>query len=167
MDCIVNVASDWGIGCQNQLLVEISADLRRFRELTVGKTVILGRKTLQTFPQGKPLKNRRNLILSSDASFSVEGAEVFPSLPALLRCLRGLQRDELCVIGGESVYRALLPYCDRALVTRTFLTAPADRFFPDLDQLPNWYKNAASPIQEEHGVSFQFIDYLNHAPLPL
>ena len=164
MDAIVNVTPDWGIGRENALLVSISADLRRFRALTAGKTLILGRKTLETFPQKKPLKGRKHLILSKSPNFTVENAQVFHNLPALLSHLRTLPREELCVVGGESVYRALLPYCDRALVTKTFLHAEADRFFPDLDALPEWCVTASSAPQEENGMVFQFIDYVNQNP---
>ena len=103
MECIVNVTPDWGIGRHGELLVAISADLRRFRQLTQGKTVILGRKTLATFPGGRPLKNRRNLILSHDPAFQVEGAEVVHSLPELLQAIQKVPEEQLCVIGGAAV----------------------------------------------------------------
>ena len=167
MNCIVNVTEDWGIGLENQLLVAISADLKRFRQLTTGKVVILGRKTLDTFPGGKPLKNRTNLVLSTRPDFAPEGAIVAHTLEELLTLARRYPRDDLCVIGGASVYEALLPYCDHAQITRTFRTLPADRFFPNLDALPNWSLTAASEIMEENGISFQYLDYVNSAPLPL
>lgn len=164
MDAIVNVSPDWGIGCNNRLLTFLREDMRRFRELTLEKTVILGRKTLETFPEGKPLKHRRNLILSRNTQFSVPDAEVFHDLSALLAHLRTLPREEICVIGGESVYRALLPYCDRALVTKNDCALPADAFFPNLDALPEWELRASSPVFSDGGVRYQFIDYVNCAP---
>lgn len=167
MEAIVNVTPDWGIGFENRLLVAIPEDLKRFRALTEGKTVILGRKTLQTFPGGKPLKNRRNLVLSSDFSFCPEGAEVLHGEAELFALLRTLNSDELCVIGGESVYRLLLPYCGRVRLTRTFCDLPADRFFPDLDRLPGWTQTWASEVQASGGTEYQFIDYVNQSPLPL
>lgn len=167
MECIVNVTPNWGIGRENRLLVSVSADLKRFRALTAGKTVILGRKTLQTFPGGKPLSQRRNLILSAGLASAPPGAEIFPDLEALLRRLQALPRDQLCVIGGESVYRALLPYCDRARITKTHIALPADRFFPNLDLLPQWRVVDQSPLWEENGVVFQYIDYQNQEPRPL
>ena len=117
MDCIVNVTQNWGIGKDGDLLVSISADLRRFRALTTGKTVIYGRKTLLTFPHARPLPNRENWILSATPGFSVPGAAVFPSLAALQEALRTRPADSLCLIGGASVYRALLPWCSRVLLT--------------------------------------------------
>ena len=106
MDLIVNVCENWGIGRDGKLLVSISADLKRFRQLTTGKTVILGRKTLSTFPGGRPLKNRTNLILSRSTA-AVEGAEVLPDLPALFARLRDCDLARVSVIGGASVYRRI------------------------------------------------------------
>lgn len=167
MDCIVNVTENWGIGCENRLLVSIPADLRRFRALTLGKTVVLGRKTLETFPCGEPLKERRNIIMSTKEGFAVPGAEVVHNLPELAALLRGIPTEEVCVIGGASVYALLLPYCRRALVTKTLAELPADRFFPNLDALPGWAAQAASLMQEEQGIRFQYIDYVNQNPLAL
>ena len=93
MDCIVNVTQNWGIGKDGDLLVSISADLRRFRALTTGKTVIYGRKTLLTFPHARPLPNRENWILSATPGFSVPGAAVFPSLAALQEAMRTRPAD--------------------------------------------------------------------------
>lgn len=165
MNLIVNVTENWGIGCGNRLLVSISADLRRFRELTTGRTVILGRKTLETFPGGRPLKNRRNLVLSGDPGLRIEGAEVVHSLEELRKAVA--PDEPLSVIGGASVYELLLPYCAEALVTKTLLTPEADRFFPDLDALPNWHAVRISEIMEENGVRFRYVDYENDAPLAL
>ena len=164
MELIVNVTEDWGIGFENRLLVSISADLRRFRQLTEGKTVILGRKTLATFPGGRPLKNRTNLVLTTDPSFTAGEAVIIHSEQALFQALRQYPRASLCVIGGASVYRMLLDYCDTARVTRTFVRQKADAFFPDLDALSNWRAAAYSEIQEENGLRFQYIDYINLTP---
>lgn len=164
MDLIVNVCENWGIGKDGKLLVSISADLKRFRGLTTGKTVILGRKTLSTFPGGRPLKNRTNLILSG-SGISVEGAEVLSGLPALRNRLKGCDLSQVSVIGGASVYEALLPYCDRAYVTKTLLSPEADTFFPNLDELENWAVEKTEPVLEENGIRFQYIDYVNSSPL--
>lgn len=167
MNCIVNVSQNWGIGNSNQLLFSICADLKRFRQLTTGKVVILGRKTLQTFPGGRPLKNRTNLILSATAGFQVEGATVYRSASQLLQALREYPQEQLCVIGGASVYELLLPYCHTAQITKTLQQVQADRFFPNLDALEHWTLTAASDVMEEDGVRFQYLDYRNQAPLPL
>lgn len=165
MNCIVNVTQNWGIGFENQLLVSISADLKRFRQLTTGKTVILGRKTLATFPGGKPLKNRTNLLLSTDRTLDVAGAIVAHDLEELLAYCHQCSNDALCVIGGASVYELLLPYCTTAQITRTLVSPEADRFFPNLDLLPGWEITSTSEVFEEQGISFQYVDYKNTAPL--
>ena len=167
MEAIVNVTPDWGIGFENRLLVAIPEDLKRFRALTTGKTVILGRKTLETFPGEKPLKKRRNLVLSADPAFCPEGAETVHSREELFALLRTLDTQTLCVIGGESVYRMLLPYCARVRLTRTFCDLRADRFFPNLDAMENWSHETESEMLESDGVRYQFVDYVNCAPLPL
>ena len=165
MDLVVNVTENWGIGNQNELLVAISADLKRFRQLTTGRTVILGRKTLDTFPGGRPLKNRRNLILSTNLAYTVEGAEVVHSIEELKAAIS--PDEPVSVIGGASIYELLLPYCSEARVTKTLLTVPADRFFPDLDAMPNWHITETSEVLEENGIRFQYVDYQNDSPLPL
>lgn len=164
MELIVNVTENWGIGLENRLLVSISADLRRFRQLTEGKTVILGRRTLETFPGGRPLKNRRNILLTANPDFRAEGAEIVHSEQELFAILRTLPREELCVIGGASVYRLLLDYCDAARVTKTGLVCNADAFFPDLDAAENWRIAAQSELQEENGLRFRYVDYVNLTP---
>ncbi len=167
MELIVNVTENWGIGCKDRLLVAISADLKRFRALTTGKTVILGRRTLATFPGGRPLKNRENIVLTRDPAFSAEGALAAHDLAELFALLRGKNTDDVCVIGGASVYEQLLPYCARARVTKTYITADADRFFPDLDVLPDWQVEQTSDVQEENGVRFAYMDYVNLHPAPM
>lgn len=163
MDLVVNVTENWAIGKGGDQLVYISADLKRFRQLTTGKTVILGRKTLATFPGGRPLKNRTNLVLSSSVK-TIDGAEVFPDLTSLLRRLKELNSEDISVIGGASVYEALLPYCDKAYVTKTYGDFEADTFFPNLDEMNNWEVVQTGEILEENGVKFQYIDYINLSP---
>ena len=165
LKCIVNAAENWGIGREDQLLVSISQDLKRFRALTTGKTVVLGRRTLAGFPGGRPLKNRENIVLTRGAD--LPDAVTAHGTTELFRLLRARQNQEVMVIGGESVYRLLLPYCDEVLLTRTFGDYEADRFFPDLDVLENWYIASAEAELEENGVRFQYLSYRNAAPLPL
>jgi dihydrofolate reductase len=164
MNLIVNVTPDWGIGRENGLLVSIPSDLRRFRELTTGKIVVLGRKTLATFPGGRPLKNRVNLVLTSNPDFAAEGAVVAHSESELFEKLRGYPREDLCVIGGASVYALLLPYCDTAQITKTYVNVQADRYLPNLDKLPSWSIRKISDLQTENGLQFQYIDYVNSSP---
>jgi len=159
MNVIVAVDQHWGIGHEGDLQFRIKADLRRFRALTIGKVVILGRKTLQTFPQGKPLPGRTNLILSRIPGWSVEGAVICRSISELLDQCANFASDDLFVIGGASVYEALLPYCKRVYVTRVHAVYPADRFFPNLDLLPDWHMVAEEPVQEEDGLEFSYLTF--------
>lgn len=160
LTAIVNVTEDWGIGLEGHLLVSIPADLKRFKEITTGKTVVLGQVTMGTFPGGKPLKNRRNIILSDDMSFDPQGAEVVRSIQELDRLL-GLEQGETVVVGGASVYEQLFDRCSVIYVTRTYGDYPADRFFPNLDKLSNWRTGDVSPVYEYEGVKYRYIDYYN------
>ncbi|MBQ3557049.1 MAG: dihydrofolate reductase [Oscillospiraceae bacterium] len=155
MNLIVAVDENWAIGKGGDQLVYISADLKRFRALTTGHPVILGRKTLATFPGGRPLKNRRNLILSATPGYQVEGAEVYADVDSLMENAP----DDAFVIGGESVYRALLDRCDTAYVTKILASYPADRYFPDLDKLPDWQVAEEGDVLEEDGVKFRYVTY--------
>ena len=155
MKLIVAVDRNWAIGYQNDLLVRISADLKRFKALTLGHPVLLGRKTLETFPGGRPLPGRPNFILSADPAYAVEGAVVLRSVEeAVERC-----PGDTFVIGGESVYRALLPCCDTAYVTKIDAVYPADAWFPDLDASDDWAVSAAEEPLTDKGVSFQYTTY--------
>jgi len=138
MQAIAAVDGGWGIGYKGKLLVSIPEDLKRFRELTLGKTVIYGRKTLMTFPGGKPLKKRRNIILTTDPEFTAEGAEIAHSVEEALELVKGTPGDDIVVIGGESVYREFLPYVDRAEITAIDYTYQADAHFPNLDEDDEW-----------------------------
>jgi dihydrofolate reductase len=155
MNLIVAVDENWAIGKGGDQLVYIRADLKRFKELTTGHPVILGRKTLATFPGGRPLKGRRNLILSATPGYEVEGAEVFADADSLLATA---PKDSF-VIGGESVYRALLDRCDTAYVTKIQAAFPADRYFPDLDAHPDWQVVEQGDVLEEEGIRFQYVTY--------
>lgn len=155
MRAIVSVDEHWGIGKDGRLLHPIHADLRRFRECTMGHPVILGRKTLSTFPGGRPLPKRRNLILSHNPDLQVEGAQVFTNLSDLL----SIAPKDSIVIGGASIYEQLLPFCEQVWITRIFRTFEADTFFPNLDAAPDWRSDAAGEILEEDGICFQYFVY--------
>lgn len=118
MNLIVAVDSNWAIGSKNELLIRIPNDHKHFREETTGKVVVLGRKTLETFPQGMPLKNRTNIILSKDPNYQVKDAIVVHSIEELLEELKKYDEENIYIIGGESIYRQMLPYCDVAHVTK-------------------------------------------------
>ncbi len=134
MNVIVAVDNNWAIGNKNQLLVRIPNDHKHFREETTGKVVVLGRKTLETFPQGQPLKNRTNIILSKDKEYRVKDAIVVHSIEELLEELKKYNDEDIYIIGGDSVYKQLLPYCNVAHVTKIDHEYEADAYFPNLDK---------------------------------
>ena len=152
---IVAIARNRAIGFENRLLYRLPDDLKRFKALTTGHAVILGRKTLATFPGGRPLPGRRNLILSRDPDFAPEGAEVFSDVETL----RAAAPEDSFVIGGASVYRQLLPWCDTAYVTKIGRAFPADCHFPDLDQDPEWEQAEESAPLEQDGIIYRYVTY--------
>lgn len=156
MNCIVAADANWAIGKGGDQLCYLKEDLKRFKALTTGHPVILGRKTLATFPGGRPLKNRENLILSRDPDFHPEGARVFRDVESLLAEAPG----DSFVIGGGSVYKALLPYCDTAYVTKIDHAFPeADAFFPDLDADPGWQIVSEELPLEQEGLAYRYVTY--------
>lgn len=155
MTAIVCVSRNWGIGRDGALLFHISADHRRFRAMTLGKTVLLGHKTLETFPGGRPLKGRRNIVLSR-RDLQIDGAEVAHSFDEAA----ALGGDDAIVIGGASVYMALLDRCNRVYVTMVDAAPEADSFFPRLDDNPDWRIEHESEIFEDKGLRFRYIDYV-------
>ena len=162
MNAIVVVDQNWAIGCNGDLLFSLPTDMKRFRSLTIDGTVILGRKTLDSFPGGRPLPRRRNIVITRKVDFDREGCEIVPSPQAALEAAAGTEEEQLWVIGGGSVYTALLPKCKRAFVTRVDSAAPeADTFFPNLDKLPGWEVESVSEPVEENGVTYRFVDYIN------
>ncbi len=138
MKLVVAVDKEWGIGYNGNLLANVRADLRNFRNLTKDNVVILGSKTLSTFPEGKILKNRINIVLSRNPDFAPEGAIMARSIDELLEIIKEYDNDKIFVIGGSQIYSALLPYCDTAIVTKFDKSFQKDAFFPNLDEDDNW-----------------------------
>lgn len=161
MDCIVAVGADWGIGKEGDLLFSIPEDMKYFRTMTQGKVVVMGRKTLESLPGGKPLKNRTNIVLSQNPDYAVEGAQVCQSISEVLDAVCAYNKDEVMVIGGAGIYRALLPYCTRAYVTHVDATVPADTYFPDLTKEPGWALTKEGEQQEHEGLHYRFCVYEN------
>ena len=159
MNLIVAVDSNWAIGNKDKLLISIPNDHKHFREETTGKVVVLGRKTLQTFPQGLPLKNRTNIILSKDPGYTVKDATVVHSLEELLEELKQYATEDIYIIGGESVYRQMLPYCDTAHITKIDHAYQADTYFPNLDNDPEWEITEDSDELTYFDIPYQFVKY--------
>ncbi len=166
MKLVVAVDNEWGIGYKGQLLAHVRADLKYFQSLTKGNVVILGSKTLATFPGGKVLKNRENIVLSRNVDFSPEGAVVVRSLDELFDKLNQHDTDNVFVIGGGIIYSQLLPYCDTAYVTKFNKSFEKDAFFPNLDMLPDWElvsvgeEQVSNPeTDSEENLTFNFCTY--------
>ena len=159
MNLIAAVDSNWAIGNKERLLVSIPNDHKHFREETTGKVVVLGRKTLQTFPQGLPLKNRTNIILSRDRNYEVKDALVVHSVEEFLEELKKYNEEDVYVIGGESIYRAMLSKCDMAFVTKIDRAFDADTYFPDLDANPEWAVTAESEEKTYFSICYAFRRY--------
>ena len=147
MNLIAAVDRNWAIGNKGQLLVRIPNDHKMFRQETLGKVIVYGRKTLETFPMAQPLDRRENIVLSRNPDLKVRGARVVPGLEELLELCRDYPSEDIYIIGGESVYRQLLPYCDTAHITKIDYAYEADAFFPNLDEDPEWEVTACSDEQ--------------------
>lgn len=159
MNCIVAVDQNWAIGKDNKLLVSIPADMKFFRETTAGGVVILGRKTLETFPGGQPLKNRINIVITRNKDYNVKGATVVHSIDEALKAAEAYNSEDVYVIGGDSIYKQMLPYCDVAIVTKIDYAYEADTYFPNLDENDEWEMTATSEEQTYFDLEYAFTKY--------
>ena len=159
MNLIVNVDKNWAIGYGGKLLVSIPEDMKFFRSETTGKVVVLGRKTLATFPGGQPLKNRTNIILTRNPEFTAKGAVVCHSVEETLEELKKYPSEDVYIIGGDTIYRQFLPYCDTAHVTRMEHAYDADAWFPNLDEDPEWELTGQSGEKTYFDLEFTFCRY--------
>lgn len=159
MNIIVTVDENWAIGKGGDLLTRIPAQRRNTDSLTLGKTVIMGRKTLQALPQGQPLYGRENVVLSTDPSYSPKGVTVAHSLEELDELLAGKAQEDIFVYGGESIFRALLPQCDTAYVLYIEKSYDANRYFENLDVSRNWELMEESDEQTYFDMTYYFRKY--------
>ena len=159
MNLIVNVDSNWAIGYRGKLLVSIPEDMKFFRSETTGKVVVLGRKTLDTFPGGQSLKNRTNIILTRNPNYQVKGAIICHSVEEVLEELKKYNSEDVYIIGGDSIYKEFLPYCDVAHVTRTDHVYDADAWFPNLEEDPAWVLTGESEEKTYFDLEFRFCRY--------
>ncbi len=159
MNMIVAVDANWAIGNKGSLLVRIPADHKMFRNETIGKTVVLGRKTLETFPQKQPLSGRTNIILTRNPDYKAGDALIAHSLEELLGMLKDIPDEEIYIIGGSSVYDMMLPYCDTVHVTKIDHEYEADAYFPNLDESDEWEIKADSDEQVYFDLTYRFLKY--------
>lgn len=159
MNLIAAVDRNWAIGLNNKLLVRIPEDQKFFRETTTGKVVVMGRKTLESFPGGQPLKNRINIVLTRDENYRAKDATVVYSLEELFEELKQYKSEDIYIIGGESIYRQLLDYCDVAHITKIDYAYEADSWFPNLDEMDQWEVTADSEEQTCFDLEYYFLKY--------
>ena len=159
MTLIAAVDRNWAIGNKGQLLVRIPGDHRMFRQETLGKVIVYGRKTLETFPMSQPLDRRVNIVMSTNPNYKVNNATVVHSIEELLEVVSAYPSEDVYVIGGESVYRQLLPYCDTAHITKVDYAYEADAYFPNLDNDPEWESTADSDEQTYFDIAYTFVRY--------
>lgn len=156
---IVHADKEWGIGKNNDMMFSLPQDMKFFRETTLGHTVVMGGNTLRSFPNGKPLKNRVNIVLSRGQVR--DDCVIVRSYEELKKELKARENEEIYIIGGGEVYRELLPYCDEALVTKVDAVGEATVFFPNLDENPAFCKTYESEEIEDNGYKIRFTTYQN------
>jgi len=159
MNLIVAVDDNWAIGYQNKLLVRIPADHRFFREETTNKAVIMGRKTLESFPGGQPLKQRLNVVVTSDINYKARDMVVVQSIEEALEAVDDYESEDIYVIGGASIYKQMLDLCDVAHVTKILYNYVADSYFPNLDERKDWELVDESEEQTYYDLVYTFCKY--------
>ena len=159
MNLIAAVDKNWAIGKNNQLLVRIPMDQKFFRETTTGKVVVMGRKTLESFPNGLPLKNRTNIVLTRNKNYKVNDAIIVHSMEELHEELKKYNSEDIYIIGGEQIYKALVDECDVAHITKIDYAYDADAYFPNLDEKPEWRIVADSEEQTYFDLEYAFVKY--------
>lgn len=167
MKAILSADLNWGIGNKGNLLQRVPEDMKRFKQMTIGKVVIMGRETLESLPGQRPLADRVNIVLSRNGQFDCEGLIVCRSLEELFQRIVSYPKGDVFVIGGESVYTQLLPFCSEAFVTRFEKEFEADRHFPNLDELENWVLVSKSEPSNFNGMSFRYLKYVNTNTQPI
>lgn len=160
MNLIASAALDWGIGYQNGLLYRVSKDMVQFRKKTTGNVVVMGRNTFLSMPGQKPLPNRVNIVLTRDRTFAPDGVTAVHSLDELFDVLKDYDSKTVFVIGGAMLYETLLPYCEKAYITRFWAKKQADRFLPDLDKADGWRLHKRSAVQQQDGLLFTYDLYI-------
>ena len=162
---IVHADKEWGIGRGNDMMFSLPKDMKFFRETTMGHTVVMGGKTLRSFPNQKPLKNRVNIVLSRGQV--CDECILVRSYEELKNELKTRRNEKIFIIGGGEIYKALLPYCHKALVTKVDAVGGAEVFFPNLDKHPDFVCVDEGEPMDDNGYSIRFTTYENKNVQPL
>ncbi len=161
MNTILAADRNWGIGRDGGLLTHLPEDMKYFRTTTKDKVVVMGRKTLESFPGGNPLKNRVNIVLTADKTYKKEGVLLCHNIEEVLEELKKYQDDQIYIIGGGVVYKEFLPYCNTAYVTALDADLQPDTWFPDLNKEEGWVLKEKGEEKEYEGLKFRFTTYIN------
>ncbi len=161
MNIIVAVDDNWGIGKNNSLLFRLPQDLAHFKQITTGNIVVMGSNTLKSLPKARPLPDRINIVLWPDGE-DVDGAIVVRSLEELFEKLGKFQTDNIFIIGGAMLYKTMLPYCEKAYVTKVFANGEATLHFENLDINPDWTIDSREDTVEDNGYTIQYYIYKNN-----
>jgi dihydrofolate reductase len=164
---ILSVDSNWGIGFENRLLQRIPEDMKFFKQMTLGKVVVMGRGTFESLPGKQPLKGRVNIILSKEAQYNVDSLIICRSLNELLQELSKYPAGDVFIIGGESIFAQLLPYCSEVYITRFHKSYEADRFFFNMDDEKDWKCEIIDESLTYDGLKYSRVKYFNNNPKQL
>ena len=159
MKLIAAVDSNWAIGNKGQQLVNIPQDQKMFRDRTLGKVIVMGRKTLESLPGGQPLYGRTNVVLTRDLQFQAKGTKICHSVEEVLELLKDIPQDDIYIIGGQTIYEQFLPYCEEALVTWIDYEYAADTYFPNLDKSADWKMTEESDEQTYFNLCYTYRTY--------
>lgn len=159
MNMILAVDKNWAIGCDGGLLVHLPGDLKFFKEQTSGKTVIMGRTTMESLPGKKPLPNRENIVMTRQEAFEKDGFKVLKSKEAVLDYVKDIAEDQVFIIGGEQIYKSFLSDADTIYLTKIDAEFKADRYFVNLDEMPEFKVTWESRLQDENGIAYKFYKY--------
>jgi len=161
MKLIVAAAKNWGIGYKGDLLFKLPEDMEFFKNITKNNIVVMGRVTLLSLPGGKPLKNRVNIVMTTDIDYIADGCIIVHSTEELLNEIKNYDSDNVFVIGGSKIYNELYPYCKEAYITKIDAVKEADTYLHNFDKDENWILSYASELHENNGMKFTFNTYKN------
>lgn len=160
MKAIVAVDLNWGIGYDGRLLQIIPEDMKFFKTQTIGNVVVMGRETFETLPGKAPLKDRINIVLSRNKNFTNDRVIICNSVEVTLEKLKKYPSDNIFIIGGESIYKEFLPYCNEIYLTKIQSKYKANKFFPNIDRDRGWILDSGSEMKEYKGIKYNFNRYI-------